>query len=330
MAFDGRQLNAFLAVVTHGSLGRAAQALHLTQPALSRTIRRLELQIGAPLFDRQTKGMSLTAIGEALLPHARLLQHQADIADEEIQALRGLAKGTIRVGAIGSAASGVLPLALARTLECWPNLRAYVVEGVSDRLSHALANHEIDLALDVVRPTDDDDPEVCAIADCQWEDRSSIVAASAHPLRRRPGLKLADTLAEKWAVPPRGTEPFDHLQQVLRAHGLPLPNVVIETRSITMLKSLIVHAGFLCWMAEPICEAERAAGSIDALPLPELVAPRRLTVFRRRHGMLPAPAAKLVEQLRRVRPHLSAAPAPELVRGTRHLAALAHAGVEAG
>lgn len=329
MAFDGRQLNAFLAVVTHGSLGRAAQVLHLTQPALSRTIRRLELQIGAPLFDRQTKGMALTAIGEALLPHARLLQHQADIADEEIRALRGLAKGTIRVGAIGSAASGVLPLALARTLECWPNLRAYVVEGVSDRLSHALANHEIDLALDVERPSDDDDPEVCAIADCQWEDRSSVVAASTHPLQRRPGLRLADTLAEKWAVPPRGTEPFDHLQQVLRAHGLPLPNVVVETRSITMLKSLIVHGGFLCWMAEPICQAERVAGVIDPLPLPEVSAPRRLAAFRRRHGMLPAPAAKLVEQLRRVRPQTGAVPATDHARGPRHLATLAQVGVEA-
>ena len=311
MAFDGRQLNAFLAVATHGSLGRAAQSLHLTQPALSRTIRRLELHVGSPLFDRQSRGMSLTAIGEALLRHARQLRHQADLADEEIQALRGLAKGTIRVGAIGSVASGVLPIALARTLERWPNLRAYVVEGVSDRLSHALANHEIDLSLDSVRSVGDDNDEVCIIDDCQWEDRSGIVAARTHPLRHKPGLQLADTLTQKWAVPPRGTEPYEHMKQVLRAHGLGLPDVVVETRSITMLKGLVVQAGFLCWMAEPIWQADGAAGGIDALPLPEVLAPRRLGAFRRRQGLLPGPAAKLVDELRTVRPSSRPASQPD-------------------
>src|SRR5436309_15343394 len=95
MTFDLRQLNAFLAIVSTGSLGRAAETLHVTQPALSRTIRRLEEQVGAPLFERYSKGMQLTAIGSALLPHAVLLQREAEHATEEINAMRRLAKGTI-------------------------------------------------------------------------------------------------------------------------------------------------------------------------------------------------------------------------------------------
>ena len=70
MTFDLRQLRAFTTIVSAGSLGRAAEVLHVTQPALSRIVKRLEDEVGAPLFERHSKGMQLTAIGQALLPHA--------------------------------------------------------------------------------------------------------------------------------------------------------------------------------------------------------------------------------------------------------------------
>ena len=73
MALDPRQLRAFLAITECGSLGLAAESLHVTQPALSRTIRRLETQLGVQLFERRTTGMELTLFGRALFPHANLL-----------------------------------------------------------------------------------------------------------------------------------------------------------------------------------------------------------------------------------------------------------------
>jgi DNA-binding transcriptional LysR family regulator len=297
MTLDGRQLAAFLAIVSHGSLGRAAETMHVTQPALSRTVKRLESQVGAPLFERHSKGMVLTPIGQALLPHATLLQREAENATEEINAMRGLAKGTIKVGAIGSVASLVLPLAIGRVLQRWPKLHVQIIEGVWDRLAQALINHEIDLALDVARQESD---EIVPIIDCHWEDRSYVVAAMTHPLRKKRRLKLSDTLDQQWAVPPRGTGPFEHMQQMFSSHSLPLPNVVVETRSITVLKSLITRAGFLSWMAEPIYDAERAARLIDKLPIPGVVATRTLTAFRRRRGILPGPAVKLLDELRQI------------------------------
>jgi len=73
MTFDRRDLSAFLAVVDCGSLGRAALVVNMTQPSLSRRIRELEIRLGSPLFERHSKGMALTAAGETLLDHARLL-----------------------------------------------------------------------------------------------------------------------------------------------------------------------------------------------------------------------------------------------------------------
>jgi DNA-binding transcriptional LysR family regulator len=295
MAFDLQQLMAFNAIVSAGSLGRAADALHVTQPALSRTVRRLEDQAGAPLFERHSKGMQLTDIGRALQPHALLLQRESEHAEEHIQAMLGLAKGTIRVGAVGSIACLVLPLAIGSVCTKWPNLQVRIIEGVWDRLADALVSREIDLALGV--DTEDTD-EIVAVSDCRWADTSYVVAGQHHPLREKSPLRLSDTLTERWAILPRGTGPFEHMKKVFARHQLALPNVVVETRSVTALKSLIGRSGFLGWMPAPMYDAERRAGLIDALDIPGASDERTLTAFRRRAGMLPGPATKLLEALR--------------------------------
>lgn len=297
MTFNLQQLHAFVTIASAGSLGRAAETLHVTQPALSRAIRRLEDDVGAPLFERHTRGMHLTVVGEALLPHAVLLQREAEQAREEIDAMRGLARGTIRCGAVGSIASLVLPLAVSGVLQKWPNLRVHVIEGVWDRLAEALVQREIDLALSMAMP---DTEEIVAVEDCRWEDNSYVVAALDHPLRAKPGITLADTLDQQWAIPPRGTAPFEHMRQVFAEHGLGSPNVVVETRSITVLKSLVARSGFLSWMAEPMYVTESKAGVLDTLELPGVVGRRTLTAFRRRYGLLPSPTLKLLEQLRQL------------------------------
>ena len=297
MTFDLQQLAAFLAVVTSGSLGRASEQLHVTQPALSRTIRRLEEQVGAALFERHSKGMQLTDIGRALLPHATLLHRESELATEEMKALLGLARGTARVGAIGSIACLTLPLAIGALCKRWPNLQVQVLEGVWDRLAEALVKHEIDLALGVEV---EDSQEIVAIQDCRWEDTSHIVAGARHRLRKKRGLTLHDVLNDSWAILPKGTGPFEHMRRMFSAHGLGLPNVVVETRSVTVLKSLVGRSGFLSWMPEPMYEAERKAGLIDALAIPGASDRRTLTAFRRRGGSLPGPANKLLDELRRL------------------------------
>ncbi len=189
-------------------------------------IRRLEDEAGTPLFERHTRGMHLTAVGETLQPHAILLQREAEQAREEIDAMRGLARGTTRCGAVGSIASLVLPLAVSGVLQKWPDLRVQTIEGVSDRLAEALVQREIDIALSTATP---DTEEIIAIEDCRWEDNSYVVAAPDHPLPGKPQITLADTLDGQWATPPPGTAPFEHMQQVSVAYGLGLPNVVVET-----------------------------------------------------------------------------------------------------
>lgn len=209
--------------------------------------------------------------------------------------MRGLAKGVIKVGAVGSIASLVLPMAIACVLEKWPNLRVEVIEGVWDRLVEGLLAYEIDLALCTSGIETED---VAALSDCSWTDRSFVVAATDHPLRSKRGLRLDDTLTQRWALTPKGTGPYAHMQETFRARGLPMPAIAVETRSVTVLKSLVARCGFVSWMAEPMYDTESKAGVIDALDIEGLDAQRTLTAFRRRRGTLPTPAVKLLDELR--------------------------------
>src|ERR1041384_6452990 len=171
MALDPRQLRAFLAIVRCGSLGLAAESLHITQPALSRIVKRLEDQVGVQLFARRTTGMELTAYGQALLPHATVLSEEAAVAIEQINSLRGLGHGTLRIGAVGSVAITVLPAVLERMLTQWPKLHIQITEAVEDVLEAALTHNTIDVAISGVIP---ESPEVVQVTEARFTDRHTV------------------------------------------------------------------------------------------------------------------------------------------------------------
>lgn len=292
MTFAIEHLAAFKAIVDSGSLGRAAVALHITQPALSRTIRSLEERVGAPLFERHSKGMQLTDVGSALLPHAAVLLRESAIASEEMRVMLGLARGTLRVGAIGSVASHVLPLALDEFTRRWPQLKVEVVEAVWDRLAEALVKRDVDLALGVELEEDD---EIDMVSECHWTDTSHVVASVDHPLRQQSGLTLKDVLSERWAVPQAGTAPHIALLGVFKRQRLSPPNMVVETRSITLLQSLVAQSTFLGWMPSSMF---RSLPGIDILPIPGTAVTAVLRAYRRRAGVLPNPAQRFIDVLR--------------------------------
>jgi len=293
--FDLIHLRAFKTVSEQGSLGRAADVLGMTQPALSRTIRKLEDQVGAPLFERHTKGMHPTDLGHALLAHATLLLHQSDAALEDLQALRGLARGTVRVGTLASLAGRLLSQSIAELLAQHPQLQVQVVEGTWDQLHTALCRYEVDLALGVAV---DDTEEVMAIPDCRWADSAHVISAAGHTLQHQANLRLHDLMAHPWALTPQGTPPYNDFKAVLAERQLPMPRQLVQTRSVTLIKSLVVHAGFLGWCPRSMFETEQKAGLVAEVPVAGGASQRVLTVFRRRQGVLPRPAVKLLEVLR--------------------------------
>lgn len=294
MSLDSRHLAAFLAIAEHGSVGRAAAALGLTQPGLSRTLRKLETDLGAPLFERHTTGMVLTDYGAALAPRARLIAAESHRAVEDVRALRGLSGGTLRLGAVASVLTYPLPTVLGRLLDRYPDLRVELTEAVEDRLVAALTSYDIDLAIGSTIEADD---EVALAGQLRWQDHTVVVAATAHPLRDRARLALADLRDAPWALTPPGTAPHDTVLGIFRDAGLDPPRIAVTSRSVLTLKALVAQAGYLCYLPRTLIGPERAAGTIDTVAVRGAARPRRFAIYRRRHGYLPRPAEALVEAL---------------------------------
>jgi DNA-binding transcriptional LysR family regulator len=294
MALDPRQLRAFLAIVRCGSLGLAAESLHITQPALSRIVRRLEDQLGVQLFERRTTGMELTPFGQALLPHATVLSEEAAVALEQINSLRGLGHGTLRVGAIASVAVTVLPAVLEGMLTRWPKLHVQITEGVEDALETALNHNTIDVA--ICGPIAESD-EITLVAAAKFTDRHSVISAANHPLQKRRGLTIRDVLNIPWVMPSADAEPRRQFNALLASLGVKPPRVVVETRSPSVIKAMIAQTSYLGWLPEPLFATEQQAGLIRPLPLKEMASQRRFFVYRRRRSVMPPPLSKFLEAL---------------------------------
>jgi DNA-binding transcriptional LysR family regulator len=299
MALDPRQLRAFLAIVEAGSLGLAAEALHVTQPALSRTVRRLEMQLGVPLFERRTTGMELTTFGQALLPHATVLNAEGARAIEQINALRGLGQGTLRIGAVASVAIMVLPSVLDRVLTQWPNLQVQITEGVEDALATALTQNAIDVVISGPIP---ESADIVQVAEHKFTDTYAVITATSHPLQQRKGLTLHELADQLWVMPSVEADPRKQFMALTAKIGVAPPRVAVETRYPAVIKALVARTRFLGWLPEPLFIAEESAGLISRLGVKGMDMQRRFFVFRRRRSSSPPPVQKFLETLRSFEP----------------------------
>ncbi len=152
-----QQLSYFVAVAEVRHFTRAAEALRIAQPSLSKQIRTLEAELGAPLFSRARGNITLTPAGEALLPLARRILADVDTARREIQDITGLRRGRVRIGATPSLFGGLLADALARFQSAYPSIELRVEEGGSRDLVRDMARGELDLAL-IILPLQSTDP----------------------------------------------------------------------------------------------------------------------------------------------------------------------------
>jgi DNA-binding transcriptional LysR family regulator len=152
-----QQLAYFVAVAEVRHFTRAAETLRVAQPSLSKQIRTLEAELGAPLFSRARGNIALTAAGEALLPLARRVLADVDTARREVQDLTGLRRGRVRLGATPSLFAGLLADVLARFHARYPGIELRVDEGGSRDLVHDLARGDLDLAL-IILPLQSTDP----------------------------------------------------------------------------------------------------------------------------------------------------------------------------
>jgi DNA-binding transcriptional LysR family regulator len=222
-----RHLRYFVAVAEELHFGRAAERLRIAQPPLSRQIRDLEREIGAPLFERVARGVELTAAGHAFLPEARLTLAQAERAQRSaLRAAQGEA-GRLRVGFVEAATwSGVLPEVLGFFRMHLPDIGLSLFEMEALQQADAFRDGRIDVGMLHSLPPD---AERWLQAESVYSDPMVAALPAVHRLAGRTRIALADLAEEPWVLFPRPSAPvlYDALIARCRAAGFS-PRVVQE------------------------------------------------------------------------------------------------------
>ena len=190
---DLLQLEHFLAVVEEGSFTRAAERMSRTQPAISQSIKKLEDEIGAPLFARDVHDLSLTEAGKVLVEYARKMVRARDDSMRELGALKSLKAGTLTIAAHESAAVYLLPAPLRQYLGRFPDVKVGIYRSPLTEIPRQVMDREFHLGFVKDDPTFHELKTVVVHAD-----EMVMVAAPGHPLSLRSEVHIRDL----------GDEPF--------------------------------------------------------------------------------------------------------------------------
>jgi len=286
MGLNHRELAVFLSILRLGSINSAAQSLGMTQPALSRSLKRLETRLGVPLFVRHSQGMEPTRFGEVLRAYAEQLEFETDRVVEEIRLLAGAATGLVRIGVVPSAGASLLPRALGRALAVSPGIQVRVVEGLGEQMVAAVTRGEVDFAV-VGQP--DDLADGSLLVTPLGEEEVCAAARSSHPLHARSDLIVADLADYPWVLPEKGNVNRHGYRAMFQRAGLAPPEETMASNSAQALKSVLLSGDYLTMLTRSLFAMEEAQGLIRPLPLEAARWRRRLAIVRRPSGqMLPA------------------------------------------
>lgn len=298
---DLRHLRNMLAVMEEGSLGRASQKLNISQPALTKSIQRLEEHLGVRLFDRETRGMRPTSYAESLRGYAKAACVGMGEAERQIASLRNGTEGIVTIAAPPLIATELLPRALTRLSEERPKLQVRVVSQNKELFTDLLEG-KFNLVVGMLY---DEMPKVGLARRPLFNDRLVLVMRAGHPLARRRKLSPKDLAEQKWVF--ADSETWSHRRLVLyfEQAGLALPRASIESRNPAILKSIIMASDHIGMIARLGVETEAARGELKLVELDSPLALRPIgLVHRDNEPMSPAIKSfvRIIEDVCRARP----------------------------
>jgi DNA-binding transcriptional LysR family regulator len=289
-AMDLRDLRYFETIAELQHVGRAAQKLHRTQPALTSSIRRLEEDCGAPLFERAGRGIRLTNAGRVLLKWAQRVRFDMEDAQREIGAIGTGLAGHVRIGIVPTAAQFLLPAAARQLLQEAPEVTLRTVVGLVDTLKPLLRQGELDL---LVATETHADPGM--VSKLLAEDAIVVAASADHEIfRGQPTLK--DLTRYRWVLQPPGAPTRDWLDHTFDRRRLPRPQVQVESTMLLMLPTLIAETGLLSFISRHHLGSPALPG-LKEVPLKETTMLRRLVVTYRDKAYISAAAQRLIDLL---------------------------------
>lgn len=289
-----KDLRTFQKLAQLGNMHSAATALGVTQPALSKAVRRLETHFGVRLFERTARGVALTAMGRALYARNLTLTQLVDDIRVELDDLRSGQSGLLRVGTVPALVDAVVAPALVAMRAGQPAVAFQVQVQLSNALLRELTAGRLDLVLCAVQ--DDVPPELaCSLLGTQ---SSHVVAREGHPLFRT-RASVAGLADYEWVLPPRDVGLRAWVEQMFTAAGLPGPRLLIEADASPVVFASVVRASdaLTVLTADSLCNP--IAAGIRPLPQPVPNWNLSMALFWRRAAYVSAPMRACRDELGR-------------------------------
>ncbi|QGV81795.1 LysR family transcriptional regulator [Streptomyces ficellus] len=250
-----RQLEYFVAVADERNFTRAAERVHISQSGVSAQIRRLEREVGAELFDRSARTVTLTAAGEAALPHARAALAAAGAVGQAVSEVTGLIRGRLTVGMVIGCTITPLFDALAAFHGAHPGVEIALLEDSSDRLVDGVRTGRVDVALIGAAAAAPEGLESLTII----SERLVAAVPAGHPLAASGTVSLSDLMAHPIVCMPPGTGLRKVFDQACAAQGLH-PAIALQAGAADTLVDLVVRGLGVAVLSESM-----AAGHGDRL-----------------------------------------------------------------
>lgn len=282
---DLRHLRNMLAVMEEGSIGKAAERLHVSQPALTKSIQRLEEELGVRLFERKSRGMEATSFAISLRAYAQSACVGMTQAIKEINALKSGTEGLITLAGPPLITTEFLPEVLVRLAEERPNLQLRVVSQNNELFTSLLAG-QFNL---VVAMLYNEVPKSGLTRQWIFDDRLALVMRPDHPAAKQKKFSPPDLLGYKWALADNSTWHRRRLELYFEQFGLGLPRASVESPDPTILKSVILQSDLIGVISKLGVEKEVAQGRLKAVDIDSPLMLRPIGVLRREND-LPSPA----------------------------------------
>ncbi|MFK0276531.1 LysR family transcriptional regulator [Ensifer sp. NPDC090286] len=279
-----RQLRAFIAVAELGQFNIAARNLHLTQSAVSILIRDLEREIGARLFDRHTRMVSLTLVGQEFLPQARKILKDLELAVGDVRDNASLKRGQVTIAAAIVLAATVVPPIIARFLNKYPEISVNIRDMPEEQITPALKRHEVDIAVGTLS---EEDPEIAATP--LLRDKLMLVCREDHRFAKRKSVRWAE-LKDETLITLAASNPLRNIVEHNLIRVVPNYRPKYEVRFSTTAISMIAAGMGVSVLPENSGQLASAVG-VTTVDLIDPVVMRDVSLLQRRHHSL-SPAAE--------------------------------------
>jgi DNA-binding transcriptional LysR family regulator len=282
------QLNAFVAVAGQLSIRGAARTLALSQPAVTKIVRELEREVGAPLVERSVKGVTLTPYGRAFLPRAKLLLEDMRRAREEIVQMRDGATGTVAVAVSTAFAMSLLPPAFKAFHERFPAVDVQFSEATLPSMMARLNDGSLDFAVaHAWADSLDRDFDVTEL----YPIKVALAVRRDHPLRHATSLR--DFHAAEWVLPGDAAISMGVAAPMFSSVGLPPPPRVIQVQSANIAFGLMAAMDVVSLFAESQLPWVLKNYGIEAVRIVETLPKASVYMIRRKGQPLTSAAGQL-------------------------------------